>query len=97
MQRVPYASGIDSLMYGMVCTRSDLAFTVSIISRFMSNPDRVHLEALKWTLRYIKGSSDIGLVFKSSKEEADKLIGYVDAYFAGSLWLATFSDCVGQQ
>ena len=37
MSRVLYASAVGSLMYGMVCTRADLAYTVSIVSRFMSN------------------------------------------------------------
>jgi len=37
ISRVLYASVVESLMYIMVCTRSDLVYTVSTISRFMSN------------------------------------------------------------
>jgi len=37
MSRVPYASVVGSLMYAMVCSRPDLAYAVSIVSRFMSN------------------------------------------------------------
>jgi len=34
MSRVPYASAVGSLMYVIVCTRSDLAYAVSTVSRF---------------------------------------------------------------
>ena len=40
MSIVPYASGVGSLMYNMVCTRPDSAHAVSIISMFMSNPSK---------------------------------------------------------
>ena len=33
---------VGSLMYAMVCTRPDLAFAVSVVSRFMSNPGKAH-------------------------------------------------------
>jgi len=40
MSRVPYASAMRSLMYAMVCSRSDLTYAVSTVSRFMSNPGK---------------------------------------------------------
>ena len=42
MSLVPYASVMGLLMYVMVCTRSDLAYIVSIINRFMSNSEKQH-------------------------------------------------------
>ena len=42
MKKVPYASVVGSLMYVMVCTRSDIAFVVGAVSRYMSNPRREH-------------------------------------------------------
>nr|GEV95376.1 retrotransposon protein, putative, Ty1-copia subclass [Tanacetum cinerariifolium] len=39
MSKVPYANAIGSLMYLMVCTRPDIAYTVSIVSRYLANPD----------------------------------------------------------
>jgi len=35
ISRVPYASAMGSLMYAMVCTRPDLAYAISTVSRFM--------------------------------------------------------------
>nr|GEV23808.1 copia LTR rider [Tanacetum cinerariifolium] len=39
MSKVPYANAIGSLMYLMVCTRPDIAYSVSIVSRYLVNPD----------------------------------------------------------
>ena len=41
MTHMPYASAVDSLMYAMVCTRSDLSQAVSIISRYIMILERV--------------------------------------------------------
>lgn len=86
MAKVSYASGTGSMMYGMVCSRPDLAFAVSVVSRFMSNPGRTHWEALQWVLRYIKGIVKVGILFSGSNEGvAEVLNGYVDSDFAGSI------------
>jgi len=37
MSQVPYTSEVRLLVYAMVCTRPDLAYAISIISRFISN------------------------------------------------------------
>ena len=72
-------------MYSMVSSRLDLAHAISVVRRFMANPGRIHWEALKWLLRYIKGSVDPCLVFGKQEDNSDKLVWYVDADFAGSI------------
>jgi len=47
MSEVPYASTVNSLMYDMVCTRSDIAHAVEVVSRYMSNPKKKHWRAVK--------------------------------------------------
>lgn len=42
MKTVPYASAVGSLMFAMICTRPDLAYAISFVSRFMSNPGKEH-------------------------------------------------------
>ncbi|KAL5551202.1 hypothetical protein UlMin_001378 [Ulmus minor] len=51
----------------------------------MSNPGRGHWEAVKWILRYVKGASDVGLLYKRCEGSSAKLMGYVDADYAGDL------------
>jgi hypothetical protein len=38
VKAVPYASACGSLMYVMLCTRSDVRFVVGIVSRYQTNP-----------------------------------------------------------
>ena len=82
MQHVPYASAVGSLMYDMVCTRPGIAHAVSTVSRFMSNPERPYWEAVKWILRYLRGSTNIKLCFGSSEPV---LVAYTDADMAGDV------------
>ncbi|KAL2248135.1 UNVERIFIED_CONTAM: Retrovirus-related Pol polyprotein from transposon TNT 1-94 [Sesamum indicum] len=81
MRVTPYASAIGSMMYAMICTRPDIAHAVGVVSRFMSNPGVMHWKAVKWILRYLKGTKDRALVFGKGKLT---LFGFVDADFAGS-------------
>ena len=37
MESTPCSSGVGSIKYGMVCSRPDLAYVVSIVSQFMAN------------------------------------------------------------
>jgi ATP-binding cassette subfamily B (MDR/TAP) protein 1 len=64
MARVPYASTIGSLMYAMVCTKPDISHAVGVVSRYMSNPGKQHWEAVKWILRYLRGTTEKCLTFK---------------------------------
>jgi ATP-binding cassette subfamily B (MDR/TAP) protein 1 len=38
MSRVPYASAIGSIMYTTICTRPDVSYDLSVMSRYQSNP-----------------------------------------------------------
>ena len=67
MRAVSYASTVDSLMYAMVCTRPDIAFVVGAVSQYMSNPIREHWAAVKWILRYLKGTSQVCLWYGVEK------------------------------
>ena len=82
MSKVPYASAVGCLMYAMVCTRPDLAHVVSVVSKFLSNPGRMHWDVVKWIFRYLTTDHDIMF----SKQQSNSSIrGYVDADYAGDL------------
>ena len=78
MARVPYSSAVGSVMYNMICTKPDLAHSISHLSRYMTNPSGEHWEALKRLLRYIKSTINEGLIYRGNKE-AIELVGHVDA------------------
>ena len=85
MSCVSYHSAVGSLMYAMVCTRPDLSQAISIVSRYMHAPEKQHWQAMRWILRYIYGTVDIGLQFTKNDSQGLHLIGYVNSDFAGDL------------
>ncbi|XP_038984402.1 secreted RxLR effector protein 161-like [Phoenix dactylifera] len=84
MSKVPYASAVGCLMYAMVCTRPDLAHAVSAVSKFMANPGRQHWDAVKWIFRYLRSTTDHGIMFVRQQDDPS-VVGYVDADYAGDL------------
>ena len=83
MSRVPYANVIGSLMYAMVCTRPDISHAVGVVSRYMHNPGKDHWQAVKWILRYIHNTVEVGLVFE--QKDSQYLVGYCDSDYVGDL------------
>ncbi len=62
--RTRYQSAVGSLIYAMLGTRPDLAFAVSVVSRYSSKPNDSHWQGVKRILRYIKGTLDLQLTFR---------------------------------
>ncbi|KAG8493315.1 hypothetical protein CXB51_010698 [Gossypium anomalum] len=79
MQKIPYSSAVGSLIYAMVCTRPDLAYVIGTVSQFLSNPGREHWNAVKWIMRYLRGTSNMKLCFGNEKPV---LVGYTDSDMA---------------
>jgi hypothetical protein len=75
-----YKQIVGSLMY-LTATRPDITFVVSLISRYMEHPTEMHLQAAKRVLRYVKGTSNLGVFYK--KEGNQELLGYTDSDYAG--------------
>lgn len=42
MMKIPYVSVVGCLMYAMVLTKLDIAYVISVVSRYMSNPRKEH-------------------------------------------------------
>jgi hypothetical protein len=80
MSRVPYSSGVGSLMYVMVCTRPDITHAVGVVSRYMNNSSKEHWEVVKWILRYLRGTYTHTSCFGGSY---NFLQGYVDSDMVG--------------
>ncbi|XP_044475741.1 secreted RxLR effector protein 161-like [Mangifera indica] len=76
-----YRSLMGCLMY-LTATRPDIMFVVSLLSRFMHCATEVHFKVAKRVLRYIKGTTDFGIMFE--KSENLNFHGYADSDWAGS-------------
>ena len=75
-----YPSVVGMLLYLSTNTRRDIAFAVSHVAQFTSNPKLSYALAVKMIIRYLSAISDQGIIFaQSSVFKADR---YVDADFA---------------
>ncbi|GKD36146.1 retrovirus-related pol polyprotein from transposon TNT 1-94, partial [Tanacetum coccineum] len=74
--QLEYASVIGSLMYAMHCTRPDIAFAMSKLSQYTSNPSLEHRDAVSRVLGYLKRTSALQLTYTSYP---GVLEGYSDA------------------
>ncbi|GBL82432.1 Syntaxin-binding protein 5 [Araneus ventricosus] len=79
--KLPYRELIGSLNYLPVCTRPDIAYSISKLSQYLTCYDKSHWLAAKKVLRYLKKTINYGLVF----ELDDKLVyGYSDSDWGNS-------------
>ena len=87
MNQIPYANIVGSIMYLIICTRPDVAHAISVVSRYMSDPGKEHWLALKWIIKYLKGSVSVGLFFGGGawSEGDDALEGFCDSDYAANL------------
>ena len=82
-----YQSIVGSLMYLAIATRPDLGFTIGYLSKYNLSATYRQLQTAKRTLRYLKATIDMRLVY--IRDEAvpsylgNTLTGYSDAHFAG--------------
>ena len=63
MSRILYASTRGSIMYDMTCNRPDVAYALSMVSRYEGNTGLAHWTAVKNILKYLQKSKDMILLF----------------------------------
>lgn len=82
VDRTQYYQAVGKLLY-LTNTRPDLSHSVGIVARFMAAPQQNHLEAVKHILRYLKGTINYGILYKSNAPL--DLHGYTDAAYLDCL------------
>ena len=75
-----YRQLVGSLTY-LTLTRPDISYVVGVVSRYMSNPKKPHLDAVRRILRYVKGTINFCILYKKTND--CQVMGYCDADYAG--------------
>ena len=73
-----YQRKVGSLMYAAVISRPDIAFAVSRLARYLTNPGPLHQAAADRTLLYLRRHRDLGLQLGGG----DEYVVASDASFA---------------
>jgi tRNA C32,U32 (ribose-2'-O)-methylase TrmJ len=50
-------------MYVMICTRLDVFYALSIMSKYQSNPGKSHWKIVKHILKYLRKTKNVFLVY----------------------------------
>ncbi|KAE8970121.1 hypothetical protein PR001_g27300, partial [Phytophthora rubi] len=84
MKTKPYRSLIGCLLYITTCTRPDVVYIVTQLSRFLENPGQQHWKAAIRVLRYLKSTKDLGIIYNSNDGNV-MLEAYTDADWGSNL------------
>ncbi|XP_061374822.1 uncharacterized mitochondrial protein AtMg00810-like [Gastrolobium bilobum] len=68
-------------LFNLSHTRLDIAYSVSIVSRFMHSPSEEHMNTIYCILKYLKGSPGKGLLYYKNNKAG--IEGYTDSDWAG--------------
>ena len=77
-----YQSHVGTHMWVYVCTRPDLSFAVSTLSRFSSNPTIKHMIAVQRVYQYLQATKDLKIVYCRGLTQHSRLEIYTDADWA---------------
>ncbi len=73
-----YQAIVGSLIYLSSCTRWDICYAVNQLTRAMSEPYDVHMTAAKRVIRYLRGKTNVELVYRKS---GNILTGFCDSSY----------------
>ena len=77
MKAIPYCKAVGALNWIVVGSRPDVAFIVSQLAQFLENPGRVHWEAVKQVIKYLKTTKDLKLTYGGGQRRGFE--GFADA------------------
>ncbi len=80
-EKTKYVAKIGSIIYTMVETRIDIAFAMSMVSRFAKNPGPDYFCTVDRILRYLADSLERNITFQGESEL--NLIKYSDSDWTG--------------
>ncbi|KAL0416298.1 UNVERIFIED_CONTAM: hypothetical protein Slati_3461700 [Sesamum latifolium] len=78
MSDIPYASALESIQYAVQCTRPDIAYALSVTSRYQACVGEAHWSAVKSILKYLRRTKDMFLIYGGGELILE---GYSDASF----------------
>ncbi|PHT55812.1 hypothetical protein CQW23_04298 [Capsicum baccatum] len=110
--QLEYARVLGCLMYIMNCIRPDIAYTISKLSRYTSNPNKTHWMAMKRVLGYLKYTQDYALHYNkypavlegysdanwiTGSNEVKSTSGYVFTIGGGAVsWKSSKQTCIAR-
>ncbi|XP_071573806.1 uncharacterized protein [Temnothorax nylanderi] len=81
---VPYREAVGSLMFLAIVSRSDIAYAVNSVSRYLNRHSRSHWQAVKRIFAYLVTTISVGKEYSAFDNKLE-LVGFSDADYAGDI------------
>ncbi|KAL0278018.1 UNVERIFIED_CONTAM: Retrovirus-related Pol polyprotein from transposon TNT 1-94 [Sesamum radiatum] len=78
MSDISYASAVGSIHYAVQCTKPDVAYALSVTSRYQACAGEAHWSAVKNSFKYLRRTKDMFLIYDGGELILE---GYSDASF----------------
>jgi hypothetical protein len=78
-----YLAVLGKIIYTMVSTRPDIAFTTGYLGQFSAAPNKEHWMMMKHLLHYVNGHQRNGIIYKKGKRKVS-LVEYTDTNWGGA-------------
>ena len=76
-----FARLLGELQYLANATRPDITYAVNRLASYTANPSLQHVTALKRILRYLSGTRDLGIIYKTLPHQVNFFHGFADAAY----------------
>jgi hypothetical protein len=75
---------MGSMMFPIVYSRPDIAFTIDKLAQFIDKPNTSHARDMKTLLRYLRETIDLSIRYSPHKESNNQVIGYSDTDYTNN-------------
>lgn len=83
MRNVPFREAVGSLPFAARVTSPDIEYAVNWASPFLTCYTEEHWQAVKKRIRYLRGTSNDGIIYGNGGSTVLQLNGHTDADYAG--------------
>src|ERR1700759_2170227 len=81
----PMENAVGSLLFLAMTTRPDIAFSVSVLCCFISNPGQPHWRTVQHLFHYLQGTKDMRLTYRGDKYDPECIFtAFTDSDHAGN-------------
>ena len=81
IDKIEYVRIIKKLMYMMIYTRSNIAFTLKKLTQFISDLFKRYDYEIKILLKYLRFNLDMSIIYRKESDEVVQLIDYSNANY----------------
>ena len=85
MANIPYRRVVGYLVYAMIYTRPEIAFSIGPISQYVEDLGVQHWSIIKRIMGYLQGTATHGVYYSPNTNGDTQVVGYCNSDWVGEL------------